>query len=111
MPANLAGCHCGLRSRGHANGAARGVDGPTRNMASSQIVCVNFLLPLVGIGGALETILRTIDNDIQGVITIEHEGNVSPVEFEWIGLVGPLEEGAAPTRGANTTSVDAFISR
>ena len=90
-------------------GDARGVGGPTRNMASSQIACVNFLLPLPGIHGALEAILRAIDNDIGSVIAIEHEGNVSPVEFEWIGLGGPLEEGAAPTRGANTTSVDAFI--
>ena len=28
-------------------------DGPTRNMASSQVACVNFLLPLAGIPGAL----------------------------------------------------------
>ena len=27
-------------------------DGPTRNMASSQVACVNFLLPLAGIPGA-----------------------------------------------------------
>ena len=34
------------------------VDGPTRNMASSQVACVNFLLPLVSIPGALLTALR-----------------------------------------------------
>ena len=28
-------------------------DGPTRNMASSQVACVNFLLPLAGIPGSL----------------------------------------------------------
>ena len=90
-------------------GDSRGTVGPTRNMASSQIACVNFLLPLSEIDGALATVLRAIDSDVKSVIVIEHEGNKSQVEFEWIGLGGPLEEGAAPTRGANTTSVDAFI--
>ena len=82
---------------------------PTRNMASSQIACVNFLLPLMEIEGALTAVLRAMDGDVQGVIPIEHEGTTSPVELEWIGVDGPLEEGAAPTRGANTTSVDAFM--
>lgn len=59
--------------------------------------------------GALEAALRAIDDDVKSVIAIEHEGNKSRVEFEWIGLCGPLEEGAAHTRGANTTSVDAFM--
>ena len=90
-------------------GNTRGSDGPTRNMASSQIACLNFLLPLVGINGALAAILRAIDTDVKSVVTIEHKGTVSPVEFEWIGIGGPLEEGAACTRGANTTSVDAFM--
>ena len=88
---------------------ARGETGPTRNMASSQIACVNFLLPLVEIEGALTAFLRAIDEDVREVVTIEHEGNRSPVEFEWIGASGPLEGDAAPTRGANTTSVDAFM--
>ena len=82
---------------------------PTRNMASSQIACVNFLLPLLEIEGALTAVLRAIDGDVQGVIPIEHGETKSPVELEWIGVDGPLEEGAAPTRGANTTSVDAFM--
>ena len=89
-------------------GDTRGGDGPTRNMASSQIACVNFLLPLTGIEDGLAAILRTIDSDVKSIVPIEHEASISPVEFEWIGLGGPLERGAAPTRGANTTSVDAF---
>ena len=95
--------------RNTRSGDARDADGPTRNMASSQVACVNFLLPMAGIDGALSTILRAIDSDIKNVIPIEHDGNISPVEFEWIGLGSPLERGAAPTRGANVTSVDAFI--
>ena len=34
--------------------------GPTRNMASSQVACVNFLLPLATIPGALLPALRTL---------------------------------------------------
>ncbi len=90
-------------------GDTRGGDGPTRNMASSQIACINFLLPLVEIGGALAAVLRAIDGGVKDIVAIEHQETVAPVEFEWIGLGGPLEEGAAPTRGANTTSVDAFM--
>ena len=91
------------------SGDPGGVNRPTRNMASSQIACVNFLLPLIEIDGALRAVLRAIDDDVQDVITIPHKGNSSPVELEWIGVEGPLEEGAPPTRGANTTSVDAFM--
>lgn len=91
-----------------SSGDARG-EGPTRNMASSQIACVNFLLPLVEIRGALTAFIRAIDDDVRGIVTIEHESSASPVEFEWIGTTGPLEDGASPTRGANITSVDAFM--
>ena len=81
--------------------------GPTRNMASSQVACVNFLLPLAGMPGTLTTILRAIDDDVVGVANIHHEGNTSPVEFEWVGLGGTFE--GQGTRGANATSIDAFL--
>ena len=83
------------------------VDGPTRNMASSQVACVNFLLPLAGFPGALPAAIRAIDADVTGVSNITFEGNRSPVEFEWTGLGGPLE--GVGTRGANATSIDAFL--
>lgn len=92
-----------------SNCDTRGSDGPTRSLVSSQTACVNFLLPLAEMDGALEAALRAIDDDVKNVIAIEHEGNKSRVEFERIGLVGPLEEGVAHTRGANTTNVDAFM--
>ena len=82
---------------------------PTRNMASSQIACVNFLLPLVDIPGALTAVLKAIDDDVTGVVDIEHEGTPSPVELEWIGLDHALEGEGVKTRGANSTSVDAFM--
>lgn len=82
---------------------------PTRNMASSQIACVNFLLPLADVPGALATLIRSIDGDVNEIVPISHEGNVSLVEFEWTGLGRPLEKDAAPTRGAYVTSIDAFM--
>ena len=82
---------------------------PTRNMASSQIACVNFLLPLMDIPGALTAVLKAIDDDVTGVVDIEHEGTSSPVELEWIGLDHALEGSTVKSRGANSTSVDAFM--
>ena len=81
--------------------------GPTRNMASSQVACVNFLLPLAGITGALLSVLRSLDDDIVDVVDIAHEEHTSPVEFEWIGLGQSLEGGR--TRGSQNTSIDAFL--
>ena len=82
-------------------------DAPTRSMVSSQVACVNFLLPLASIEGALAAVARAIDEDVQDIIDINHECNASPVEFEWIGLGKSLENGTG--RGVNNTSVDAFI--
>ncbi len=81
--------------------------GPTRNMASSQVACVNFLLPLADIPGALTEVLRAIDHDVTDVVEIQNEGSVSPLEFEWLGMGGSLE--GAGSRGANATSIDAFL--
>ena len=89
------------------SGDAKGEDGPTRNMASSQVACVNFMLPLAGIPGALTAAIGAIDDDVKDIIDIHHEGRTSPVEFEWIGLGRSLE--GRTTRGANNTSVDAFV--
>ena len=89
-------------------------DGPTRNLASSQIACVNFLLPLAQTPEALLAILRKIDADVIRVEMLEYQSRdtgvalVSPVEFEWVGL-GSCLEGGAGTRGSNTTSVDALM--
>ena len=93
--------------RSHRSGDTLGEDGPTRNMASSQIKCVNFLLPLAAIPGAVSAVIRAIDSDVRDIVEIAHDGDASPVEFEWIGLERSLEGGT--TRGANNTSVDAFV--
>ncbi len=85
----------------------QGKNRPTRNMASSQIMCVNFMLPLAGVDGALAALIREIDDDVRSIIPIEHEGRTSPVEFEWIGIPKSLESGRE--RGEYNTSVDAFV--
>ena len=82
-------------------------DGPTRNMASSQVACLNFLMPLAGIPGALSSVVHTIDDDALDVVDISHEGHTSSVEFEWIGLGHSLEGGRI--RGSQNTSIDAFL--
>ena len=86
-------------------------NGPTRNMASSQIACVNFVLPLAEIEGGLPAVLSAIDDDVTGVVTIEDPsaGTSSPVELEWIGLGHALEGEAETRRGEFSTSVDAFL--
>ena len=68
---------------------------------------MNFLLPLAGVPGALPAAIRAIDADVTGLSNITIEGSTSPVEFEWTGLGGLLE--GTGTRGANATSIDAFL--
>ena len=89
------------------HGGAPGARGLTRNMASSQVACVNFMLPLASVEGGLLAIARAVDSDVREIVSICHEGNTTPVEFEWIGLGRSLE--GKTTRGANTTNVDTFI--
>ncbi len=96
-------------SRSGDRSSKDGYDGPTRNLASSQIACVNFLLPLAQIPGALSTFLHCIDDDVQDVASIiDQGGRSSQVEFEWVGWDKPLEGGPI-TRGANQTSIDALV--
>ena len=86
-----------------------GYEGPTRNLASSQVACVNFLLPLAATPGALVAFLRLLDDDIHDVVPIiDQAGRASLVEFEWVGWSEPLEGGRI-TRGANQTSIDAMV--
>lgn len=83
-------------------------------MASSQIACVNFLLPLADNPEALLSLLREIDGDVRELATLTYAPRgsempvSSPVDFEWGGL-GSCLEGGPGTRGANTTSVDALM--
>ena len=95
--------HCGLESTESNE--------PTRNMASSQIACVNFVLPLAEVENGLLAMLAAIDDDVTGIAAIEDPaaGTSSPVEFEWIGLGHALEGEGETRRGEFSTSVDAFL--
>ncbi len=95
--------HCGFE--------AVDENGPTRNMASSQIACVNFVLPLAGIENGLLALLAAVDDDVTGIVKIvdPRTGTTSPVEFEWIGLGHALEGQSEMKRGKFSTSVDAFL--
>ncbi len=95
--------HCGFDTAG--------LNCPTRNMASSQISCVNFVLPLAEIENGLLALLAAVDDDVTSIVTIEAPiaGTSSPVEFEWIGLGHALEDQSETRRGEFSTSVDAFL--
>ena len=95
--------HCGFEDTA--------INGPTRNMASSQIACVNFVLPLAEIENGLLALLAAIDDDVTDIVTIENPavGTSSPVELEWIGLSHALEGETETRRGEYSTSVDAFL--
>ena len=92
-----------------ANGDDSNGTRPTRNMASSQVACVNFLLPLAEVRNGLTATLQAVDDDVIDVVEIEEGGTKSPVEFEWIGLEHALEGPGVTSRGARSTSVDAFL--
>lgn len=98
--------------RGGRSGDRKGMNIPTRNMASSQIACVNFLMPLAEEAAALTAMIRCIDADITAVVPLCYSADEKPVEsfveFEWIGLETSLEYGPY-TRGANSTSADALV--
>ena len=75
------------------------------SMVSSQAACVNFLLPLVSIDGALLSVVRAIDSDVQDIVDICHNAMPSRVTFEWTGgTAGELEKG-----GRHPTHVDGFM--
>jgi len=103
--------------RSSRSGDDTSVNGPTRNMASSQIACLNFLLPLKDNAAALTALLRSLAAGIRGVVPIRYvpHGSISGaqvdslVDFEWIGEKAPLEQGAGYTRGEHATSVDALL--
>lgn len=87
-------------------------DGPTRNLTSSQVACVNLLLPHLAKPSLLAAMLRVVDPTIETVASIHSraangQGLCAYVELEWTGRVGTLE--GRGSRGANATSADACL--
>lgn len=77
---------------------------PTGHMLSSQIACVNHLYALRQRQDLASAVLRNIDSEISEAEVVDD----GYVEFEFIGAQPYLMEKAF-VRGANCTSVDAFM--
>lgn len=99
--------------RSTSTGDRPGVESPTRNLTSSQLLCVNFLMPLREHPTVLLAMLNKLDGDVEDIVSIRYpsptgETVESLVDFEFVGLSEPLE-GGRPTRGAHVTSCDAVV--
>ncbi len=95
------------------SGDNQATEGPTRNLASSQVSCLNFLLPLAQSATLTNALLRGLDKEEMAAIPVSYQRNglslSSFVEFEWVGLKTSLEGSVASVRGANVTSADALV--
>ena len=82
---------------------------------SSQVSCLNFLMPLAVRPGLLARIVgQALDIAPPTMLEVERGPDQSPwfVGFEWIGRADYLNEAGksgARTRGANATSADAIV--
>jgi hypothetical protein len=89
--------------------------GPTRNMASSQVFCLNFWYPIKRDVKMLTAIIKSIEPNVEDVVEINSisvKGDhrlASFVEFEWVGSSTTLEK-KAYSRGSKATSIDAFVT-
>jgi hypothetical protein len=95
------------------SGDNHATEGPTRNLASSQVSCLNFLLPLAQSPDLTNALLGGLDADEKTVVPIAYLRDgaslSSLVEFEWVGLATSLEGSSPQVRGANATSADALL--
>ncbi len=79
---------------------------------SSQICCLNWLMPLAERPAALARLVSAaLDIAPPEMLTVEDGPDGHPwfVGFEWIGTDDYLNEGPGRTRGANATSADAVL--
>lgn len=88
--------------------------GPTTNLLSSQIQCINSLLSLEMQPDLLLQRVETVVPGTRKLIPIRHTNQAKPeglVAFEWIGRKNYLGERVTGqrTRGAKVTSADALI--
>jgi hypothetical protein len=85
--------------------------GPSNHLRSSQVQCVNALMPFVHDADGLQTLFAPV-LDIDQVLPFgDRDAPDDLVVFEWIGLHDYLHEGNGKprTRGANATSTDGAI--
>jgi len=102
-----------LRGCAPAYFAARGVvwHRMRRHLLSSQVCCLNFLMPFSRDPSALEALLADVFCEAVEVLPIEGDGeDAGYVGFEWIGGDHLGETvGGSRSRGANCTSADAVV--
>ena len=99
---------------GTPGAGANGDVGPTTNLLSSQVQCINSLLSFEREPGLLLDRLRTVEPEARKIVGIGHpeadevEGLVA---FEWIGRENYLGERVRGerTRGSMVTSADALV--
>jgi hypothetical protein len=86
-----------------------------KHLLSSQVCCLNFLMPFANRPAALAALLRPAIGDGAEMIAFDSKGTGGPVNvaFEWIGAKDYLNEGSRTkgvrNRGANCTSADAAV--
>ncbi len=90
-----------------------GKDFPTGHTLSSQIACLNHLMPIMSDKDAVREIVHNIDNRLTEVLPIENSESESEpdaiyIAFEVVGKRDILNEGRLQ-RGSNCTSIDALI--
>jgi len=86
----------------------------TSHGLSSQVCCLNFLMPLAEHPGMLSALVaRALDIEAPEMLPVEDGPHGRPwyVGFEWIGGADHLGEwrGGKASRGANATSADAVV--
>lgn len=83
---------------------------PSNHLCSSQVCCVNFLMPFAREPAALAALLKPLYPALKHMLPLE-DGLF--VAFEWIGAANYLGEkvgrNGQRTRGANFTSADAAV--
>ena len=81
---------------------------PTGHLLSSQIACVNHLMPLRKDPKAVLALINGIRNQFKAVLPLPCDADESYIAFEAVSKSDYLNEGR-PTRGSNCTSVDALV--
>ena len=83
-------------------------DEPSGNLLSSQIACLNHLMPLMKDKEAVLEILKGIDKDFTDVLRMNCDKHLSYISFEVVSDGSYLGE-HQNKRGSNCTSIDAAI--
>lgn len=84
---------------------------PTTNTLSSQVSCINHLMPLMDNKGAVLNLLKSIDSSFDDVLPLYENKPKEFIGFEVVSDIDHLGEikSSKPHRGSVCTSIDAVI--